>query len=241
MEQEINDPNGSPFAVLPVYRCPSDDGPDLNTHCWGNNSSAQDPSLNPANEFTTNPNKPVGTSNYVAMHHHRAHDNNDWRATGNLGDRHVHTGVFGLNTRRGFRDISDGLSNTMLVGERSFRLPVAITVAVNPTQGFGTDLMYAASWAGTARVWYDDAIDDVLGTGRAPINASPNIYQKDWRQQGLSSLHKGGVQIVMGDGAVRFVSENVEFRSNALNNTSAADSIYERLISMNDGQVLGEF
>ena len=50
--------------------------------------------------------------------------------------------------------------------------------------------------------------------------------------QGLmtaSSQHQGGVQTLMGDGAVRFISENID------------NTTWQRLGATNDGNVLGEF
>ncbi len=243
LAQEVADTvNGAPYAILAMYRCPSDVGPPLNEYAWSNNNTTLDPTLRSANVMSPAINISIATSNYVGIHHHAAHFGSDWNnATANDGDLHTHTGVFGMNTRTSFNRIEDGLSNTILVGERAFDSGKNVTVALNANNGFGNSLWYAATWAGTSRVWHDDCIDDVLATGRAPINANPNIYQKDWRQQGLSSLHKGGCQVVLGDGAVRFLSENIEFVVNNFNNTSDVDSIYERLMSRNDGQVNGEF
>ena len=43
------------------------------------------------------------------------------------------------------------------------------------------------------------------------------------------SRHTGGVQVVMGDGSVRFVSENVDFNT------------WQRIGHISDGQVVGEY
>lgn len=43
------------------------------------------------------------------------------------------------------------------------------------------------------------------------------------------SLHPGGVQVALGDGSVRFISETIEINT------------WRHLSTMRDGQVLGEF
>ena len=46
---------------------------------------------------------------------------------------------------------------------------------------------------------------------------------------GASSNHVGGANFLMGDGAVRFLSENIDFRT------------YNHLGGKSEGQVVGEF
>ncbi len=45
----------------------------------------------------------------------------------------------------------------------------------------------------------------------------------------LNSMHTGGVQILLTDGAVRFLSENIDLET------------LKRLATRDDGQVIGEF
>jgi prepilin-type processing-associated H-X9-DG protein len=47
--------------------------------------------------------------------------------------------------------------------------------------------------------------------------------------EGFSSFHDGGCHMMLADGSVRFVSQNVDLLT------------YRRLGSVADGQVLGEF
>ncbi|MCA8988212.1 MAG: DUF1559 domain-containing protein, partial [Planctomycetaceae bacterium] len=44
-----------------------------------------------------------------------------------------------------------------------------------------------------------------------------------------ASLHKGGAQFTLGDGSVRFLSENIDLTT------------YRRLAHKDDGNVVGEF
>lgn len=75
-------------------------------------------------------------------------------------------------------------------------------------------------------------------TGTAPniikINRTlSNLTLSDVRQDlvtvGFSSWHTGGCQAVLGDGTVRFLSENID------------GTIYTNLSRRSDGKTLGEF
>ncbi len=208
---------------LGSFRCPSDTGPDTNDspseHHFrfglevGGTAWYIDGS-------TAGPRVALSMSNYVGMHHHRGQE----FANSAL----VFTGAFGPNSRTRIADISDGTTNTICVGERAYR--------VNGV------MMHAATWAGCAASGHDDCIDDAWGTARSPINPTQTaIYNTFARQQALSSNHSGGVQVALFDGSVRFLSQNVDFLMTGGSNFTVADSVYEYLIHIKDGQVIGEY
>ena len=199
---------------IAMYRCPSDTGPEKNDKHWGAGDGT--PTISPANA--------IAMSNYVAMHAHRQHDSINWNLI-RSDDNANFSGAFGLMSNRRMRDIMDGPSQVIAVSERAYMLS-GVT-------------MYAAVWAGCVRSNHDDCIDEVLGALRAPINAT--TFGKNERQQSISSQHPGGVQAVLFDGQVRFLSENIDFVMNGTSNTSAIDSVLERLVGIQDAQVVGSF
>ena len=146
---------------------------------------------------------------------------------GNVGTSLTYTGngvLFG-NSHIEDRDITDGTSNTFLAGER--------------WQGPGQH----AAWAG---IHYDE---DNLGSftpgppggggswentqsrtttiGRHVLGSTG--YRPNSGSGGFSSLHTGGFHMLLCDGSVHFISENIN------------RSVYGRLGNRQDGQVLGEF
>ncbi len=136
---------------------------------------------------------------------------------------------------------TDGLSNTLLVGEDAsrptvynFRKP-----AKNPRSGvyFGTD------WTGDGWGWADINNGfslDGTGTNGVPNNTSGSgtvtlapgggrCFINCSNDGELYSFHTGGVQVLLGDGAVRFISENIDGQTLAALGTRGR------------GEVVGEF
>ncbi len=168
----------------------------------------------PSVRTTSRPIATWGTSNYKA----NMGVNGGW-GSGTNG------AVFWRDGKCGFRDILDGTSNTVAIGEIAWQR--------------GTLKHEAAVWAGCRQGMQGDCVDDVVASGRAPINS--NATNTNILSESFSSVHTGGAHFLMADGAVRFISENVQFIANGESNSSAADSTYEFLLHRNDGQVVGEF
>ena len=93
-------------------------------------------------------------------------------------------GVFFESRRIRFADISDGLSNTLLVGERSSRLGYVTWVGAVP-----------GAHRGQARV-----------VGRA--GSVPNHVLNDFAD--FDSHHPFGANFAMGDGSVRLISDEID-------------------------------
>ncbi|HQX48815.1 MAG TPA: DUF1559 domain-containing protein [Planctomycetaceae bacterium] len=213
--------NGLLYLQTPLsgFRCPSDTGPALN-----NFSAAVTYSRLVASTV------PIATSNYVMVSCSSVSTTPPF-VSATYGPP---TGV-GFNCSRvNFRDITDGTSNTLLVGERAFKTGSLIVGAGNalgfsPVAGPGSALRPATA---------------VLGIPYYGINQSA-IASTD-QMRAFSSPHVGGAQFTLCDGSVRFISENIDYNSTTqvsptVINGAWIDSTFERLCGKSDGQVVGEF
>ncbi len=132
------------------------------------------------------------------------HYNGTWSAVGVVGRT-----AFGGNSWSNMRDFTDGTSNSALVIENVFE---CVSGRISPWAcvqhaGTGTRLL--------------GGINRFLPRGRPG--------QVDNYNSNASSLHVGGCQVLLGDGGVRFLSENTNLLT------------LQNLAYISDGQVLGEF
>ena len=143
-------------------------------------------------------------------------------------------GAFFRDSDIGFKDITDGTSNTILVGERAYRLgttdPAAGTLyAVRDQNGLGPSANdNTPEWG---QGWKTAAASSYTGINFGAANNSVD-------SQGWSSHHKGGAQFVLADGSVRFISENVN--SSRITSSTTYNTL-NRLVAFSDGNVVGEF
>jgi prepilin-type N-terminal cleavage/methylation domain-containing protein/prepilin-type processing-associated H-X9-DG protein len=126
----------------------------------------------------------VGLNNYMGCHHDVeapiAVDNN---------------GVFFLNSKVRFEDISDGSSNTIFVGEsRADR--------AGPF-GPGTGLGWASGTRATLRNTGTPIIGARSGGALIPVTGNKDPVG------GFSSPHPGGANFALGDGSVRFIKTSI--------------------------------
>ena len=106
-------------------------------------------------------------------------------------------GIFGANSMRGIRDMTDGTSNIIMVGERY--TPVNASPQTATVIGDGI-------WPGVSAL---AAEYNALGEATHRINAGMTSGNPRPPTTGFGSNHAGGAQFLMGDGAVRFLSENL--------------------------------
>jgi hypothetical protein len=196
---------------VPVFRCPSDTALEVNTgHA-----------LTDANLVVV----PVATANFVAIH-----DGDFWEAvTGN-----AFQGTFRHNRSVSFRDITDGASNTALVGERNWR----ISDSAGTT--FNCDSAVFIGVRGTGSTMMERV---AMAVGRFGINQpglDPSTANPSARcARSFSSNHAGGAQFLLGDGSVRFISENIQIDPNP--SDANEDFVFQNLLNRNDGRLLAEF
>jgi prepilin-type N-terminal cleavage/methylation domain-containing protein len=225
------------LTPLPAYSCPSDTGPAMNNFNETLSFAPADAAAPWYNRNVTSDGTDriaIAKSNYVMS-------GCSSLSTTPPVDPAPHgpaTGVGWQNSRCNFRDITDGTSNTILIGERAWKygrvLPGAATAL-----GFSSQTNTASTSAGVKANG-----TSALGFGYNGINwsATNQIHQP----RGYSSVHVGGAQFLLCDGAVRFISENIDYNfvtipSSTVINGAWIDSTFERLIGKADGQVLGEF
>ncbi len=134
-------------------------------------------------------------------------------------------------------NVTDGTSNTILVGENA--APSSKVWAMGQAKGPLCDVCSAGNWAmGPAwNDWQWSTGTDLRGrapntwkNGVAPnADASGTCAINCTNYDNYYSFHTGGAQILLVDGSVRFISQNLDLETLA------------RLVHVNDGQVLGEF
>ena len=163
-------------TVLSVFRCPSDPSTDT----WQIKEEA-----NPTNILATLP-----TANYVGSFGTVGYEDicdpalfPPFPAAQCRGD-----GMFFHNSAMRMRDVTDGMSNTVFLGEhRSDR-----------------KLDWHSTWVGLVAGGEEAAARILAVSDHTPNH--PALHIDDF-----SSWHTGGVHLLFGDGRVRFVTQNIDF------------------------------
>jgi len=240
------DNNYRPFSQkVPLFLCPSD--PD----------SAQAAEL--------------AHTNYAFSRGDSIQNNNRW--AGNLGHglRGMFAaigdapadGTFGRCVR--FRDVTDGLSNSIAMAERikaqanstnikEGAMPMGFGDAFrnNPSlihgQVDGSGRITSPNILRVAGTRWADGAPAYTGCTTTLGPNSPNALNSTSDQaDGVfdpSSRHAGGVQVLMGDGAVRFVSENIHTGNTTVGSPLSGQSpygVWGALGSISGGEVVSDF
>jgi len=146
------------------------------------------------------------------------------------------TGVFFQNSATSFNDITDGSSNTLMLGERAWRVHDLNVGAANAL-GFSAELSGYTS--------RNRAITAVLGIPYYGINYTTS--NRVHMSRGFYSTHPGGAQFALCDGSARFISETIDYNWSTVPgappwiNGAWVDNLLERLCAKNDGQAVGNF
>jgi prepilin-type N-terminal cleavage/methylation domain-containing protein/prepilin-type processing-associated H-X9-DG protein len=197
---EANNPNGPTRQPIAIWLCPSDDGVLFDSQGWGVFSLGNYHVF--FGGFT------LGGATTVAANQRAA---------------------FGINFGARFADFVDGTSNTMVMGEY-----LRSRGASNDQRGL---------------VWGDQPGYGHIYTQLSPNSTSPDFLYVGWcdsrpavnlpcvsgdsgpnNTAAARSRHLGGVNVVLGDGSVRFVSDNVDLLT-----------VWRPLATIAGGETIGDF
>lgn len=195
-------------TVITGFRCPSDKGKDTSD----------------INGMT------IATSNYVGVFGGYDPTGTTSGATmGTLltllgayasGGQAKGNGAFYHNSRVSFRDMIDGTSNTLVVGERA-------TIEVPNSS---TSEVYYSTWVGNVGAGGAsyDFIPRCLGAALTSPNPEPETTNSYFRQE-FSSPHAGVAQFLLGDGSVRTVDDEIDA------------TLYRGISTVNGGEQVSQY
>lgn len=200
--------NGNSAVVslsIPVFQCPSDPG---RTHIDGNWTHYRISALAYA----------AGQFGAVTNYDFNVQRHSSWQGMWARENKQTRR-FFGAHSKTRIRDVSDGTSNSVMLSEGTRDVK----------NGFANTWGYSK--------WVGNGIDFAAGEGInywpcCPWWSTPDSNTKagatrNWGAPG--SVHTGGVQVALGDGSVRFISENID-NGTRLN-----------LAYIADGNPIGEF
>ncbi|MFO0877730.1 MAG: DUF1559 domain-containing protein [Gemmataceae bacterium] len=206
--------------VIPTWRCPGSASPATQPQAWATwwaNNNHQVPAYQGIMGAYPDPATP--TANY---------------SNSNYGGWWCNNGILLWNQTTRFADITDGTSNTIAVAEQSGKV-------ANASGNGAPDLRngYYTPWGGCTNnssggvsTCGTGGCGDLWGTG-----LTCNAYVINSKTAGagagftwggntiLNSYHTGGINVVLGDGSVRFISEAIDFPT------------FQRACARNDGLV----
>jgi prepilin-type N-terminal cleavage/methylation domain-containing protein len=154
-------------------------------------------------------------------------------------------GLLIVNGSRSFRDLTDGTSNVFAVGEVRW---IPLITDINGATNVGSVRQYI--YGNITNTGGPDCQNNGSNNNGAQLHLRTTHQRLNGPPLAAASLHRsfhsqhtGGAHFLMGDGAVKFVSENID---NTATGYSAAVvngpyGLYQRLGAINDGQVVGDF
>jgi prepilin-type N-terminal cleavage/methylation domain-containing protein len=164
----------------------------------------------------------------------------------------------------GIRDVTDGTSNTLILGERALRIPLArrLTGSViwgKPSNNNDGATNFHANWPINTPDWSNDFAGGVYTQYPAQFGSTDAASR--CRTLAASSEHVGGAHFAIADGSVRFISENIASNPFSTSDTVGSATnpgcqstsytpmslhagpgfVYQNLYHRNDGNPIGEY
>ena len=177
-------------TVIPGFLCPSDAGAGKPTFLPGeeggtdNDHEHPDQTLGATTYSRTNYVGMFGTNSWEA-HEEDEHGGGEEEEHHEEGEPYDGNGLFFANSRMPFRHVSDGLSKTIMVGERDSRIGGSLWIGM--VQGLA------------------EPIGRVVAHGHHVPNGNP----AEQHFGDFSSRHQGGANVVFADGHCDFIAETV--------------------------------
>lgn len=168
----------------------------------------------------------------------------NWAHAGAMPGRALwNNGTLFLNSKIGMRDLTDGTSNTVVIGETKYQLGPRARSNGLERVGWASSVRACANGTPGVTAAVTDvpinayngdgnSADTLFTDGNAPNSlGTVNGVAARFNLQGraFSSSHPGGCHFAFGDGSVHFISENIHHVT------------LTHLAIRNDGQVIGEF
>lgn len=232
-QQDLSANPELPVTVVKSYLCPSATGPSVTRHDFL--------AAYPIGQGANGPSA-------ATIHYMLSKGATDGWCLNPITDG-TRVGMFAINLKTRFRDLTDGSSNTLCVGEGATGNPYRnVSSKTNPlVAGPSTMQTVAQAWivpqplpfgatGGALQVTASNFGTTIWRMNQNPVvetvyddNDLGNCNSAIDSTSGFRSTHTGGVQFLLGDGSTRFISENID------------QGVYNSLGTRAGKEVIGEF